>query len=200
MSASNTGPSGGSQSRPEASELNADGEAPSYEELGEVQRSNGSELSKDEVFELLRNSRRRTVIRYLRSGDGEASLSELAEHTAALENDIEVAELSSDQRKRVYIGLYQCHLPKMDSLGVVEYDKNRGTVELQESVSQLEPYMGSMDDDDGRARLGVAVAGAVLVAVFVGLLGPGPLAAVPAVAWAGLSLAGAATLGLLQVA
>jgi len=198
MSASDAGPSGGERSRPETSDPEA--EAPSYEELGEVQRSNGSELSKDEVFELLRNSRRRTVLDYLRSGDGTASLSELAEHTAALENGIDVAELSSDQRKRVYIGLYQCHLPKMDTLGVVEYDKNRGTVELQDSVSQLEPYMDSTDDDGDGTRLGVAVAGAVLAAVFVGLLGLGPLSAVPAAAWAGLSLAGAAALAVLQVA
>lgn len=102
----------------------------------------GEELSLSTTFELLKNSRRRETIAYLLEHDGTSTLSDLAEHIAALENGIEVIELSSDQRKRVYIGLYQCHLPKLDKAGVIDFDKNRGTVVLNPSVAdQLVPYL-----------------------------------------------------------
>lgn len=166
------------------------------EGIGDAPRTNGSELTTDETFELLKNARRRAVIRYLLQDGGSAQLSELAEHIAAAENGISVHELSSDQRKRVYIGLYQCHLPKMDTLGVIEYDKNRGSVELQESVTQLLPYLETDQDDDEHAPelvLGAAVGVAAIV--LVGALAPGPLAAIPVLAWTGLSL-----LGLIGIA
>jgi hypothetical protein len=102
----------------------------------------GDELSLSTTFELLKNRRRRETISYLLEHDGTSTLSDLAEHIAALENGIEVVELSSDQRKRVYIGLYQCHLPKLDKAGVIDFDKNRGTVVLRETVAdQLVPYL-----------------------------------------------------------
>jgi hypothetical protein len=100
------------------------------------------ELSLSTTFELLKNRRRRETIAYLLEHDGTSTLSDLAEHIAALENGIEIVELSSDQRKRVYIGLYQCHLPKLDKAGVIDFDKNRGTVVLNPSVAdQLVPYL-----------------------------------------------------------
>jgi hypothetical protein len=126
------------------------------DDIGKTSREGGAELTKGEIFDLLKNRRRRTVIRYLRENDGYAELNDLAEHIAARENDIDVRQLSSDQRKRVYIGLYQCHLPKMDSLGVIDYDKDRGTIELQASVHQLLEYMDLNDDgqEETQERIG----------------------------------------------
>lgn len=176
------------------------------DDIGKTSREGGAELSKGEIFDLLKNRRRRTVIRYLRENDGYAELNDLAEHIAAKENDIDVRQLSSDQRKRVYIGLYQCHLPKMDSLGVVDYDKDRGTIELQASVHQLLEYMDL--DQDGeeetqgtdRAWMIPAIAGFVVAIVTVGALGLGPLAAVPAGVWTLLSVVGILTIVGLQYA
>lgn len=167
------------------------------EGVHEHKRTNGEELSTDDTFELLKNSRRRAVIRYLIAEDGSAQLSDLAEHIAAAENGITVHELSSDQRKRVYIGLYQCHLPKMDNLGVIEYNKNRGTVELQDSVTQLLPYMETGNGANTSRSPEPVVFSAVVIALvaIVGAIGIGPLATVPAVIWATVS-----AIGLLGVA
>lgn len=114
------------------------------------------ELSLDTTFELLKNRRRRKVLEYLRANGGESTLSDLAEQIAAVENDVEVRQLSSDQRKRVYIGLYQCHLPKMDGTDVVDYDKNRGTVVLREEAGELLEYLDEestpADDHDPSDR------------------------------------------------
>jgi hypothetical protein len=108
---------------------------------GADDESDGAELSLDYVFEILKNERRRRVLAYLRSHDERVTLSDLAEHIAALENDTDVASITSSQRKRVYVGLYQCHLPKMDDMGVVDFNQNRGIVERGPNVEQLYEYL-----------------------------------------------------------
>lgn len=206
MSAGKTGsPSSQTMNGGNESEAESGGaDVSNLDGIGSTSRAGGSELSKGEIFDLLKNRRRRTVIRFLREHDGYAELNDLAEYIAAKENDIDVRQLSSDQRKRVYIGLYQCHLPKMDSLGVVDYDKDRGTIELQASVSQLLEYMDL--DRDGpeetaespRAWAVPAVAAAVVAVVTLGTLGLGPLSAVPAVTWTLVSVVGILTIVGLQ--
>lgn len=98
-------------------------------------------LSKDEVFSLLSVERRRRTLEYLRRTNDGTTLSELAEEIAADENDVPVDLISSDQRKRVYIALYQSHLPKLDDAGVVEFEDDRGSVELAGNAVELFPYL-----------------------------------------------------------
>ena len=112
--------------------------------------------SKDVVFGILKNERRRQALHYLRDHP-RTTLSDLAEHVAALENDKPIRDLTSSERKRVYVGLYQCHLPKMDDAGVIDYDRSRGTVVLR---SESSPYFVYLDvdptesaDADSRRRL-----------------------------------------------
>ncbi|SFR36613.1 DUF7344 domain-containing protein [Halogeometricum limi] len=149
-------------------------------------------LSKDTVFELLKNQRRRDAIQYLKENEGEAKLGDMAEFIAAKENDIEIAQLSSSQRKRVYIGLYQCHLPKMANSGVIDFEKNRGDITLKPMAEQLEPYLGDStpaqnDDNSPSSKRNVAVAGVVGTAVAAGLLGAPGFALVPDAGWAVVS-------------
>ena len=176
-------------------------------EIGRKSKPNGTKLNKGEIFNILNNSRRRMVIRYLDENRGYTKLGPLAEHIAAKENGITVQQLTSTQRKRAYISLYQCHLPKMDSLGVIEYNKSRGTIELQVSSTQLLEYLNV--DRDAREETGepagqpwaiLAVAGLVVAVVTVGTIGLGPLAAAPAEAWTALSLVGILTIVGLQYA
>jgi transcription elongation GreA/GreB family factor len=47
-------------------------------------------LPLDQVFEILKNRRRREVVKYLNERDESVSLSDLAEHVAAIENDTTV--------------------------------------------------------------------------------------------------------------
>lgn len=106
-----------------------------------TERTTEESPSLDLVFGILKNGRRRRVIKYLRDTDGEVTLSDLAEHIAAIENDTTPAQLTSSQRKRVYVGLYQCHLPKMDDAGVIEYNQARGLVERTEQATHFEQYL-----------------------------------------------------------
>ncbi|MFC6976838.1 hypothetical protein ACFQL1_22450 [Halomicroarcula sp. GCM10025709] len=115
--------------------------------------------SLDLIFEVLKNSRRREAIQYLREQDQRVSLGELAEHIAAIENDTTTKQLTSSQRKRVYVGLYQCHLPKMDDVGVVDFNQDRGHVTLTEQVQYFEPYLdytGRRSHDRGTSTTAVS--------------------------------------------
>lgn len=144
-------------------------------------------LSLDLVFEILKNSRRREVIHYLRDheADERVSLGELAEHVAAIENDTTTDQLTSSQRKRVYVGLYQCHLPKMDDMGVVDFNQDRGHVALAPQSACLTEYLDRPTAEVGTrwyryysaiSTVGIAILGLSLGAglasgLVVGLLG-----------------------------
>lgn len=110
-------------------------------------------LPLDVTFEILKNRRRRLVLEYIRDMEESTTIGELAEHIAAIENDTTVQQLNAQQRKRVYIGLYQCHLPKMDDAGVVEFNQDRGLIALGANVEPLYEYLDVAREDDGGARL-----------------------------------------------
>jgi DNA-binding transcriptional ArsR family regulator len=157
----------------------------------------------DRVFEILQNRRRRLVLAYLRSHES-TTLSDLARHVAAAENGIEEAAVSSSQRKRVYVSLYQAHLPKLDDVDAISFDRDRGTVERAPHAAELLAYLDRLDDratqsepTGGAFGVGtVALLAAALVVVFAGELG-----AVPADPSLGLAVllsiagAGAAVMG-----
>ncbi|AGB39129.1 DUF7344 domain-containing protein [Natronococcus occultus] len=143
-------------------------------------------LSKDIIFELLKNRRRREVLTYLLEADETVTLGELAEQIAAWENDTDVNALSSDQRKRVYVALYQTHLPKMDDAGIVEYDQDRGLITLADNADLLMMYLDTdthQQDRWDRWYAALSVAGIAVVAAAT--VGVPPLAAVPTLALAG---------------
>ena len=95
----------------------------------------------DVVFGILKNERRRLVLEYMAEMDSGTSLSDLAEHIASIENEKPANELGSQERKRVYVGLYQCHLPRMHDSGAIDFDKNRGTVEPGQNIDQFYEYL-----------------------------------------------------------
>lgn len=109
----------------------------------------GVRIEKNDAFHLLQVSRRRAVLRYLLEQDAESFvMRDVAEAVAAWENDTTVRNLSSDERKRVYIALYQNHLPKLDGMDVIEYDQRRGQIEPRPALQLLAPYLDEGLDAD----------------------------------------------------
>lgn len=114
-------------------------------------------LPDDDIFHILQTNRRRDAIRYLLEKNDAVKMRDVAEYVAAKENDTTVAELSSTERQRVYIPLYQSHLPKLDKEGIIEYNKSRGIVRPTEKLKLFRPYLelGTDDesgDEDGTLR------------------------------------------------
>ena len=142
-----------------------------------VKRPENGELSSDQIFHLLQNERRREVLRYLRNADSDrVRMRDIAESIAAAEHETSVEALSSKQRQRVYVPLYQNHLPKLDEEGVLDYEQDRGFVERKPAAAQLERHLWPSEPDttespseedaetESRSRwhLGAACVGAVL--------------------------------------
>lgn len=109
-------------------------------------------LSQDNVFDILSDSRRRYILYYLRKTGEPVELGKLAEELAAWENEIPVGELTKQQRKRVYVSLYQTHIQKLAEAGIIEYDPDSGLVSLDEQTSQIEPYIMTDQDANGQQR------------------------------------------------
>lgn len=107
-------------------------------------------LPKDVQYDILKNRRRRLVLRYLLEEDNPASLGTLSEYVAGIENDKDPRKLDSQERKRAYVGLYQCHLPRMNDAGVIDFNKDRGVVETGVHAEQLLPHVEQEEDDDQR--------------------------------------------------
>lgn len=156
-------------------------------------------LALDEIFEILKNERRRMVLEYLLEAEGTVEIGELSEALAARENDKSVREITSVERKRVYVGLYQVHLPKMDSMGIVDFNKSRGTIEARANIHRLTPYMDRIEAPAPGRWPSVFVA--LSVASLVGFVGMGLVdgaTAVPlTVLWSVLSLTALTCLSLL---
>lgn len=128
-------------------------------------------LPHDTAFDLLSNGRRRLLLRQLQGRD-EIDLGDLATELSAIENDIEPEELSAQQRKRTYVSLYQTHIPKLESAGVVTFDPETGIVRPTDRVDELATYFRDESADVAWDRIYVTVATVGLVAyVLAGTVG-----------------------------
>lgn len=109
-----------------------------------------SGIDRGEIFEVLSNDRRRYVIEYLceQQRGRRIGFRELVDRVAVRENDTTIEQLDSSDRKCVYTALRQTHLPKLDSANVVDYDNQRGEVELADAADEVRVYMEYVPGDD----------------------------------------------------
>ena len=85
------------------------------------------QLSKSDIFGILQNDRRRHVLEILRT-QGNQSVRSLSEEIARLESETE--EPKSSVRKSIYVSLLQTHIPKMESLQIIIYNREHDTIKL----------------------------------------------------------------------
>jgi len=144
-----------------------------------------TEVSEDELFDVLANQRRRFAVHLLkREEDDSIAIGDMAEQIAAWENGIDTKEITGNERKRVYTALQQSHLPKMDDAGVVDFNKDRGLVEPTPALQNVDLYMDVVEGKEipwsdyylGLSGVAIALAGAVW-------LGAWPFTLLPEMAW-----------------
>lgn len=141
------------------------------------------------VYRMLSDPRRRYAIHYLKQSREPVPVRELAEQVAAWENDKPVEALTSRERKRVYISLYQSHLPTLDEEGVVEYDADRKMVELSQAARGLDIYLEVVPKGNVPWSLyyvGLAAVDGLLL--LLAALEVAPFDAVPDLAWGAIVL------------
>ncbi len=155
----------------------------------EVPESETESLSNDVLYDALSQTRRRYALHYLKQRGEPVSVQELAEQVAAWENEKEVEELTSQERKRVYIAFYQSHLQTMDDNGLVEYDDDDGTVTLSESMRDIDLYLEVVPEESVPWSLyyaGLAVANAAIL--LLAWLEIRPFTMLPDLAWGAVVL------------
>jgi len=158
------------------------------------------EMTKSQIFDVLRNERRRYLLHYMKTADGEVELGDLATRIAAWEHGTDVDHVPSDQRKSVYTTLQQTHLPKMDDAEILEYDSDRGIVRRTEYTDQLSVYLEIVPRNELPWReyyLGLGfVSLALVAAVSVGIY---PISMLDPAIWAGVIAAVLTTSALAHV-
>ena len=129
----------------------------------EPQRGEGDGIPVETMYDVLRNKRRRLVLHYLlNSRDHEAVLGSVATQIAAWENEIPVSAVTSTLRKRTYNTLQQTHLPKLDEAGLIEYERDRGTIVLTTDPRQLELFLRALPKVNSSWTTGFLAAGFLL--------------------------------------
>lgn len=99
-------------------------------------------LTTDGAYEVLSNDRRRYTLGYMGNRTEEKfTLGELSEHVAERLKMPDEEPISSSERKTAYISLAQCHLPKLDRAGVIEYNDDRKTLEKGEYFEDVARYL-----------------------------------------------------------
>lgn len=98
-------------------------------------------LTIDDGLEVLNNPRRRYVLYLLEQQPTGMSIGDLADRVAAWEQNTDVDSLTKQQRKRVYVSLYQTHIIKMDDLGVVDFDHDAGRVQLTPRAQDILTFL-----------------------------------------------------------
>lgn len=156
-------------------------------------------IAPETVFEVLSNERRRYVLHHLKATSGRVSVRELSEQVAAWENGIEVAAVTPKERKRVYTALHQTHLPKMAEVGVIDYDRDRGTLELTDAIGAFDIYLEIVPKRElSWSELSLALGSFSAALVAAVSLGVYPFTLLPDIAYAGLIAAGWFAVGVVH--
>lgn len=156
------------------------------------------ELSDHEIFGILANGRRRSVLSYLLQDSQQVSVKELTRSVAADEYGVSPDRLTPDQHKRVYTALYQCHLPRLDSAGMIDFDDDANIVTRTEATDRVEPYL---PENHGAeiARLEVAFSILLTTVVILGVAGIGPFSSIPVAGWSVVTVIALFAMGIMQL-
>lgn len=103
-------------------------------------------LTKYEIHDVLRNERRTRVLEHLQEKRETVPLRELSEQLAVLETG--ETPPPRNIRESVYNSLHQTHLPKLDAMEIVKYERNRKLVALADGSRQVNLYMETVPAND----------------------------------------------------
>ncbi|MFC7028059.1 hypothetical protein ACFQJ5_11490 [Halomicroarcula sp. GCM10025324] len=96
-------------------------------------------ITRDAAYEVLSNPRRRAILHILRTADRPIEVTTLAAQVAGWEEGIRPADLTSRQRKRVYVSMYQTHIPKLESVGLVTHEGEN--VRATNQIHEIDTYL-----------------------------------------------------------
>ena len=101
-------------------------------------------IENNDVFHIIQNFRRRTLITTLRELGGKACLREIVRRIAEKESGYYDRRLL----KSIHVSLLQTHLPKMEGAGIIKYNEKTGVVQLLEFPRDAKLYLEFVERGD----------------------------------------------------
>ncbi|USZ73073.1 DUF7344 domain-containing protein [Natronosalvus halobius] len=95
----------------------------------------------DEVFELLKDQRRRYALYYLYEKDGPVAVSELVKAIEKWEADPPKTSGRLDRFEEIALELKHHHLPKSAEVDFVQYDKEQEVIQVQGSPEEFDALL-----------------------------------------------------------
>lgn len=115
-----------------------------------------------EVHDILSNERRQHVIKILDERDERMTIGRLADMIAVAETG--QSPPPENVRQSVYVALRQTHLPKLDDMGIADFDSHHSVVELTDESEDFRVYLETV------SKYGLAWSEVILGVSFLGLL------------------------------
>ena len=113
------------------------GELVRAHERADDTRGGGTAAFFDELFAALAHRRRRSLLSLLQA-HGELDVGSLAGRVAADERAEAIHAVPDEEVTRVQVSLFHQHLPKLDDIGLVDFDSDARRVTLSETGEQLD--------------------------------------------------------------
>lgn len=91
----------------------------------------------DVIFGALTDHRRRLALYYLQEQEGVGDFGSLVNQVASWERNQPIRAISDEDRYHVKAEFHHSHLPKLEELGLVEYDQRSGAIRYADPPPML---------------------------------------------------------------
>lgn len=109
---------------------------------------NESPIEFDTVLDLCRDQHRRIVLAVLAEEKRSLTVNDLTKTILKYNHQTPVTEVSEEILTEIRLSLDRVHIPKLESVGVIEYDPERQHAKPADRFDQLQPYLSAIVDLD----------------------------------------------------
>jgi len=139
--------------------------------------ANEDEISRDDLYHVLSNRRRRFVIHALKRKERPVDISELSTYITAWETGVDPGEVDYEDQRSVYGTLKGTHLPNLEENNIISVDTEENVIRPTAKLEKIDIYVEAISSKEipwsqyYTGLSGVAVALLFAVAVEAPILG-----------------------------
>ncbi len=117
------------------------------ETVSTVDKSDSTPNSEKQLYDVLWNIRRRYVLYYTKHVGPTVQFKELVEQIAIWECFGSKDSSNRRKRKSIHNSLIQTHIPKLEQIGLIDYDRESNKITVTDRAEQIELYPASEGHD-----------------------------------------------------